>query len=177
MNLTGSQYLINNNTRYRVELKREIDLLHPASFLSPVSFLNFPRLSLFPVPLSSLSVPLPLTLLACHGVTSYRCLPPPSNCRRLQQRQTAATRARERIDIRTRAHTHARTHTYAHRRGTSPRRVGIQMDTDVTAVARFSTLRSPLAPYSRLRHALRLIHSFSPSLSRQSAISFQGCRW
>lgn len=103
-----------------------------------------------------------------HVILQSRCLPPPSSCRRLQQRQTAAaTRARERIDARARAHTPARH---------ISRQVGIQMDTDVTPVARFSTLRSPRPSCSRSWHALRLIHSFSSSLSCQLTVPFQGCR-
>lgn len=87
----------------------------------------------------------------CHVIPQFRWLPPPSSCRRLQQWQTAATaaaatRAREHIDART--CTHARTRA---RHVSVSRQVGIQMDTDVTPVARLSTLypfSPPVAPLS-----------------------------
>lgn len=154
MNLASAQHVINNNTRYKLGLKREIDLLHFASFLSPISFLNFPRLSLFPVPLSSLSASpsLPLPLHACHGITSYRS---PAACH-LHQTAGASSSGRQPLCAHVSVSTLARVHTHTYMRarahtdtGTSLRQVGIQMDTDVTAVARFSThrpLRSPLAP-------------------------------
>lgn len=81
----------------------------------------------------------------CHVIPQFRWLPPPSSCRRLQQWQTAATatRAREHIDART--CTHARTRA---RHVSASRQVGIQMDTDVTPVARLSTLY-PFSPPGR----------------------------
>lgn len=158
--------------------------------LSPISFLNFPRFSLFPVPLSSLSACPPPSLSSHlsrhHVIPQPRCLPPPSNCRRLQQRQTAATRARERIDTRTRAHTCAHVHiparTCTHRHGTSPRQVGIQMDTDVTAVARFSThrpLRSPLAPLlpAPARTPLDSLFFSFPLAPARHLLSGMSARW
>jgi len=176
----GSQHLINNNTRYKLELKHEIDLLH--SFLFPISFLNFPRPSLFPVPLSSLSaslsLSLSLSLLACHGITSYRS---PAACH-LHQTAGASSSGRQPlrayVSVSTLARVHSHACIYAH---TDTARLASGRHTDGYGCHGSSAVlhspSSPFSPYSRLRHALCLIHSFSPSLSRQPAISFQGCRW
>lgn len=117
-------------------------------------FLLFPPLSL------RLSLLLSLSLLTCHGITSYRS---PAACH-LHQTAGASSSGRQplhaHVSVSTLARVYAHMHTFTyphtcprtHRRGTSPRQVGIQMDTDVTAVARFSTHRplrsslSPLAP-------------------------------
>lgn len=116
-------------------------------------FLPFPSLSPFSSP--SLSRSLSLSLLTCHGITSYRS---PAACHLHQAAGASSSgrqplRAHVSVSTLARVHTHTRVHTcsciYAHRHGTSPRQVGIQMDTDVTAVARFSThrpLRSPFSP-------------------------------
>ena len=194
MNLTSLQHLINDNIyiRYNLELKYEIDLLtlllsfpqfSSTQSISCSTFFSSPPLSLslslsFSV---SLSLFLSSRLSRHHVIPQSRCLPPPSNCRRLQQRQTATTRARERIDTRTRAHIHLHIHMHTQTRyvSASGRHTdGYGCHGSSAVLHSPSSLRSPFFPlYSRLRHALRLIHSFSPSLSRQPAISFQGCRW
>lgn len=156
-----------------------------ASSLSPISFLNFPQLSLFPVPLSSLSAslslsPLSFSLLACHGITSYRS---PAACHLHQTAGASSSgrqplRAHVSVSTLARVHTHIRMHTQTRHVSASGRHTdGYGCHGSSAVLHSPSSLRSPLAPYSRLRHALRLIHSFSPSLSRQPAISFQGCRW
>lgn len=95
-----------------------------------------------------------------HVIPQSRCLPPPSNCRRLQQRQTAATRARERIDTRTRAYTYI-THTHARARAIARTHIDIHKRTQtrhVSASGRHTdgygchgssaVLHSPSSPFS-----------------------------
>jgi len=152
----GSQHLINNNTRYKLELKHEIDLLH--SFLFPISFLNFPRPSLFPVPLSSLSASLSLSLslslflFSLVTASRHTAVPLPATSIKLPAPPAVADSRYARTWAY--RHSHACTHMHAYMRTQTrhvSRQVGIQMDTDVTAVARFSThrpLRFPLTPGS-----------------------------
>lgn len=122
----------------------------------------------------------------CHVIPQFRWLPPPSSCRRLQQWQTAATaaatRAREHIDART--CTHARTRA---RHVSVSRQVGIQMDTDVTPVARLSTLypfSPPVAPLSPCPHLAlartpldSLFSSFPLAPTRRLLSGMSAVRW
>lgn len=108
MNLTNSQHLINNNTRYKLGLKREIDLLHlllffpqfsPTQSISCSTFFSFRE-----------SPSLSLSLLACHGITSYRS---PAACH-LHQTAGASSSGRQPLRAHVSVSTLARVHTHTH---------------------------------------------------------------
>lgn len=147
----------------------------PESFFASLCIFLFCPFSL-PLFLSSLITVSRHTTVPLAATSIKLPAPPAVADSRHRRRRYPRTRAYRRSHVHTRAHTGAARLRFASGRHTD----GYGCHAGSAALHSLSLLpsRRPAIPFAltSLWHALHLIHSFPLSLSRQLAVSFQGCR-